>query len=120
MWVAHFDGDDVGPGLELLLLDERIDEARAYSRKVLRAMENLTRSVSEWPGADVVVSGGDDLIVCWEKEPDARWIELLRQSFEQDCERTLSVGVGKSTKGATESLRRAKLQGKNNLVMRED
>jgi hypothetical protein len=120
MWVAHFDGDDVGPGLELLLLDERIDDARAYSRRVLRAMENLAQAVSEYPGADVVVSGGDDLIVCWEKEPDIGWIELLRQRFQQDCARTLSVGVAKSARGATDALRRAKLQGKNALVMRED
>lgn len=116
VWIAHFDGDDVGPILELLLLDGELERAREYSARLQLAMERLRMAVAGVAGADVFVFGGDDLLVKWPEFPSSEWLEGLRRNFQQDSGRTLSVGVGESTAAASENLRRAKLQGKDELV----
>ena len=116
MWVAHFDGDDVGPGLEILLLDNRLEDARVYSRRIVQAMTRLSETIRESANSDIVVSGGDDLIVSWQTAPDSNWLESLRATFREDCGRTLSIGLGQTPRTAADNLRRAKLEGKDRLV----
>jgi CRISPR/Cas system-associated protein Cas10 (large subunit of type III CRISPR-Cas system) len=117
MIFAYFDGDDIGPALELLLLDDLIEEARKYSGSISNAFEAVCRSLASRAEVDIIVAGGDDLVASW---PDAS-IELadvheLRRIFFRNCGRTMSVGVGYSAAEAVANLRRAKLTGKDKVV----
>jgi hypothetical protein len=57
----YFDGDDIGSGLEILLLDGLLGEASLYSRRVAEGMRELECEIASFPGARIIVSGGDDL-----------------------------------------------------------
>lgn len=117
---AHFDGDDIGPQLELMLLDNKLEDAREYSRLVSSAMASVRDRLSSFDSVDIVFLGGDDLVASW---PTGRVVfedvELIRKTFHAICKRTLSVGIGTSPKYATENLHRAKLMGKNQVVLTE-
>lgn len=116
MIYAYFDGDDVGSSLELMLLDDDEISARNYSNRINVAMVHLRDSLSN-SGAVIVLSGGDDLIACWPSGRDPlEKIEEARQLFYDLCDCTLSVGIGRCLSEAASSLRRAKLQGKNQVV----
>lgn len=117
MILAHFDGDDVGAGLELLLLDNLVDQARKYSEGVNKGLAALLVVVRSRPGVDVIIAGGDDLVACWQQEHiDLKFIEAARQAFLEASGRTISVGVGSSLSEASSNLRRAKLMGKDKVV----
>lgn len=117
MIVAHFDGDDIGPVLELLLLDNKLDRAREYSQAITQALQHARHLLEEELGAEIIAYGGDDLVACWETgsvtEVD---IKLIRSSFFDICGRTISVGIGVDSHDATSNLRRAKLLGKDHVV----
>lgn len=113
----HFDGDDVGSALELILLDDGVERAREYSAAIRHALILLHEAISVRGDADIFVSGGDDLIVfLQERDPTLDEIEQLRRVFFESCGRTMSVGVGHSAAEASHNLRRAKLMGKNVIV----
>jgi hypothetical protein len=117
MIYAHFDGDDVGPKLELMLLDNKLEEARTYSRNLTCALEYACRLLQSLGEVDVIAAGGDDLIVGWipgvVNEID---IERVRVGFFEKCGCTLSAGIGVELSEAAGNLHRAKLLGKNRVI----
>jgi hypothetical protein len=117
VFYAYFDGDDIGPKLELMLLDEKLEEARVYSKRVTSALQS-TRCLLESLGeVDVIAAGGDDLLISWEfaaiTETD---IHSVRSGFFGQCGCTLSVGIADRLSEAANNLRRAKLLGKDCIV----
>jgi GTP cyclohydrolase III len=116
MSFIYFDGDDVGPRLELFLLDNQIDKAHQYSQNITTAMCHLLESIRQLDTLKIIASGGDDLIVRLAETPQVEWVESLREQFYLDCGVTLSVGIGNSASEACFNLRRAKLQGKDSIV----
>ena len=118
MIFAHFDGDDVGPALELLLLDNLPQRAREYSEAVREAFDVLCQILAQNPDVKVIVAGGDDLVASWpEGSVEISKLEELRSSFHKTCGRTMSIGVGTSTTEAVHNLHRAKLMGKDQVVV---
>jgi CRISPR/Cas system-associated protein Cas10 (large subunit of type III CRISPR-Cas system) len=117
MIFVYFDGDDIGPALELLLLDDLIEEAREYSRSINIAFRAVLNTLTDGEDVDVIVAGGDDLIVSW---PDGSLattdVHRIRHIFHDSCGRTMSAGVGFSLSEAAANLRRAKLAGKDRIV----
>ena len=117
MIVAHFDGDDIGPALELMLLDNELNHAQEYSLSVTQALQHMRDFLEEKLDAEIIVCGGDDLVACWEMEYVAEVdIKLIRANFFDICGRTVSVGIGATSYEATNNLRRAKLLGKDRVV----
>jgi CRISPR/Cas system-associated protein Cas10 (large subunit of type III CRISPR-Cas system) len=117
MIFIHLDGDDIGSVLELLLLDDGVERARAYSASVTRALELVRDALAKNGDADIFVSGGDDLAAALPDDAiDAQEVERLRRIFFEACGRTMSIGVGFSASEAIHNLRRAKLMGKNAVV----
>jgi hypothetical protein len=114
---THFDGDDIGPGLEILLLDELLADASLYSSRIAKGMQYLEQRIASFPGVKIVVLGGDDLVAVWPAEKiDLALISELQKKFEEITSRTISVGIGESSKSAIENLHRAKLLGRNRVV----
>lgn len=114
---AHFDGDDVGPQLELHLLDNKIEDARAYSRAISDAIAHVLQLIRATEDADIIAAGGDDVFVSWPAGAVSRQrITEITEVFRKLSGRTMSVGVGTSPREAAESLHRAKLTGKNQMI----
>lgn len=114
---AHLDGDNVGNRLELLLLDERLDDACKYSESVARALQQVKALLVEAPTVRVLIAEGDDLLATW--QPGAVTLEDIdcaREVFLRTCGQTMSAGVGFSTNSAVQNLRRAKLAGKAQTI----
>ena len=113
----HFDGDNVGDHIELLLLDGRLDEAITLSEKIQEAMDSLRHSLEQNYNSKIHIFAGDDLIASCENDmiPDDR-IDILIQQFKTSCGITMSLGTGKTVQEALANLRRAKLSGKNRFI----
>ncbi len=117
MIVGHFDGDDIGSALELILLDNQLDRARQYSETVARALQKVRDFLEKDLDAEIMVCGGDDLIACWkEGSVTSADIKHIRAQFFDICSRTMSIGIGSTSREATQNLRRAKLLGKDRSV----
>jgi hypothetical protein len=113
----HFDGDDVGGRIELLLLDGRLDEAAGLSDRIAEAMLALRRSLEGIAGLKIHLFAGDDLIVSLPPRSVARdRLNELRAMFQSESGISISAGAGSSVPEALENLRRAKLSGKDLLV----
>jgi GTP cyclohydrolase III len=113
---AYFDGDDIGAKLELLLLDDKEEDARSYSQSINSAVARLREFLS-LRHVETILVGGDDLIAFWPSgHISMREIENARKIFLGVCSCTISVGIGSSLSEAAFNLRRAKLQGKNQVV----
>lgn len=114
---AYFDGDDVGSRLELLLLDNKSEDAASYSRDVSQALGLVHKDLSSRPDVEVLVAGGDDVLARWPAGAlTLDDVEAIRALFHRACGQTLSVGIGRSLHDATINLRRAKLLGKARVV----
>lgn len=113
----YLDGDDIGSHLELLLLDEKLDEATEFSESITEAMVELRKSFEQIVDLKIRLFGGDDLIAEFsDSSLSAIEINHFRKNFEFRCGVTISAGIGISVKDALSNLRRAKLSGKNRLV----
>jgi CRISPR/Cas system-associated protein Cas10 (large subunit of type III CRISPR-Cas system) len=114
---AYFDGDDIGPRLELLLLDNKIEEARQYSLSINQALTQARTLLEDMHPVEVIIFGGDDLFVSWPDDKVALSdIENVKRVFLEMTGNTMSVGLGRSPKEAMHNLRRAKLLGKDKIV----
>jgi hypothetical protein len=117
MIVAHFDGDDIGATLELIMLDNQLDRARQYSGAVAQALQRTRDSLERDLEAEIIVCGGDDLVARWRfGSVTGEDIKHIRTQFSEFCGRTMSVGIGPTSRVATQNLRRAKLLGKDRVV----
>jgi hypothetical protein len=115
---AHFDGDDVGSQLKLHLLDNEIEEAREYSRSIVAALGQVRELLEMSHAVDVIAMGGDDLVVSWQEGSISRGeIEEITATFHRLSGRTMSVGMGRSPREAAENLHRAKLMGKDRVIL---
>lgn len=116
MVTALFDGDDIGPHLELMLLEGRLDDAATFSTAVSRAMSSMVEALQTVSGVEIIFCGGDDLVAQWpEGSVPLAFLQDLRTSFQKTCTRTLSAGLGPTPADAVRELRLAKLRGKNSI-----
>ena len=117
--IVYFDGDDVSSALELLLLNGDAEGARTYSESLLQASSAIRAHLSAVTGAEIILAGGDDLVVRLPGESIpvsvSGLIDRLRRDYRSTCGKTLSVGVGCDTREAVLNLRRAKLMGGNRV-----
>jgi hypothetical protein len=115
--VGYFDGDDIGSALELMLLDNKLDDASSYSETVAHALKRIRDFLEKELGAEIIICGGDDLVAFWKEGSVASAdIKYIRVQFFDICGRTISIGIGSTSREATLNLRRAKLLGKDRVV----
>jgi hypothetical protein len=114
---AYFDGDNIGSKLELLLLDDNADGAANYSASIDAALTRTCQNLQIIPSLVVILAGGDDIFVKWRHGRVAiADIERACSTYKEVCGQSLSVGIGLTASRAILNLRRAKLQGKAQLV----
>jgi hypothetical protein len=115
--IIYFDGDDVSSALELLLLNGDVAGAREYSQLLSRASALVGDYLAAEPGVEIILAGGDDIVVCLRRESAApELIERVRKAYRRECGRSMSVGVGDDSREAVINLRQAKLMGRNRVV----
>ena len=112
------DGDCVGDRMELLLLDGDAEGAADLSIRLQQALDAVLNTLKCDFGGHIVFAGGDDLLaqvpLVWASVESS---DMLRGLYQRICGCTLSIGVGQSPERAVEALRRAKLSGKNQVVV---
>jgi GTP cyclohydrolase III len=114
---VYLDGDSIGERLELLLLDNRVDEAAALSKAISSGIDNMRKRLLQIPDASLIFCGGDDLLAKLPENQSLRSeIEAIRIKFLAESGFTISGGIGETAKEAAENLRRAKLSGKNRVA----
>lgn len=110
------DGDGIGDRMELLLLDHRTEDAQLFSGAIQSGIVSVSMLIRE-AGHNVIFAGGDEILAVTMASFSDDLLQKLRQTFYAVVGCTLSIGVGSYPSAALAALRRAKLQGKNQIVL---
>lgn len=114
---AFFDGDNVGNTIEILLIENKVDEATLLSRHINDAVYQLKIKLKKNSDVDVIILGGDDLLIKYDIDnDDIGLLEDIREIFKSTTGLNMSCGVGSTISEAIQNLHLAKLYGKNQLI----
>ncbi|WP_026995408.1 mCpol domain-containing protein [Flectobacillus major] len=111
---AFFDGDNVGSTIEILLLENKVLDAKNLSENINKAINEIKQFLED--KGEVLIAGGDDILV--KLHDDDKFIEVLNsigEIFFGKTGLTISGGVGDDIKTAIYELSIAKLYGKNQI-----
>lgn len=115
------DGDRVRDHLERLLLNGNLEELSLFSAALSAGVSALAQKATIRLGADVLMAGGDDLLLCVNRITYSRvTLEQLGAEFFKDTGCSMSFGVGGDTVAAYLNLRRAKANGGGIVVCDRD
>lgn len=105
------DGDDVGPKLRELIIQNELTAISRLSRALSNYFAQLQCHLTD-EGYDSIFCGGDSLLCYGQNQPDIRIFENLPIG---PC--TISVGIAPSAEYAYLALQLAKARGKNQVVI---
>jgi hypothetical protein len=103
------DADRVRDGIDQRLLQGKLDELKSFSNALTNAIAQLLNSFKTEMGAEVVMAGGDDVLLLIQEQ---RYSLLKNREFARHfleatgC--TISFGVSNTLSNAYINLRRAK------------
>lgn len=116
MRYAFFDGDNIGPTIEILLTENKISEAMAFSENIKAALLAIEKLLKSTDGIKIIVLGGDDILIEFDPgKHDLDFLERLRYTFKDKTGNSMSCGVGKDVPQSIWHLHIAKLYGKNTI-----
>jgi hypothetical protein len=115
-WFLALDGDDVGRQLELYMLTNDIESLRAFSKAFDSTVNVLVASISEMRGAELIMSGGDSILIKLRDEKALDSVLETISSLVNGDEFTFSGGYADTMQGAYLALKLAKSSGKNRIV----
>ncbi len=119
MYFVIGDGNQIGRRLKGFLYASDWIGARNYSESITSAISTLKLRVDSWQDADVIFSGGDEILFTISDENmNSNSIYELGTFFEMETGSPMSFGIGKSLDQALINLDRAKTLGLP-LVMSE-
>jgi hypothetical protein len=106
------DGDSIRQRVESLLLAGDLVALRSFSAAITSAIGQLALEASATMAADVIVAGGDDLLLRIPAE-SFNQVALAGMAvlFKEQTGCGISFGVASSLEGAYLNLRRAKARG---------
>lgn len=112
------DGDNIGDVIEFYLLSNDLENASNFSFKVKYAIENIASCATSEMQATLIYMAGDDICFVVTQEQDVlQKIKLYASDFKKKTGKTISFGIGRTPSEASFCLRRAKVSGKDNIVM---
>lgn len=109
------DGDRIRSRVESLLLGAELEDLRAFSTALTIAIRECGEILGRELAGEVIVSGGDDLLVI-AKNYDRRVLLDVSRVFLEKTGCTISFGVSRTVESAFISLRRAKAMGGGMVV----
>lgn len=114
MFYAFFDGDNIGPTIEILLTENRIDEAMRLSENIKIALFEIEQILKSSNDVKIIVLGGDDILIQFNPmQYDLEFLENIRGIFKEKTGISMSCGVGKDVPQSIWNLHMAKLYGKD-------
>ncbi len=106
------DCDGVRRHIDGLLLSAKLEEVREFSSRLDAALKKCGENAKSLLAADVIVAGGDDLLLMI---PAEKYIfdllEKVIRTLERDAGLPVSVGIGPTIEVAYINLARAKAKG---------
>lgn len=106
------DADQVRLRVERHLLGRDFDQLRAFSEKLSLAVTELARRAEKLLGAEVIIAGGDDILLRLQPESYSHeTLTDLQNQFHQSTGCTISFGVGSQVEWSFVNLRKAKAMG---------
>ena len=106
------DADRIRERIEGYLLGDRPADVRTFSERLAVGLREFVCSAELLLGADVLMAGGDDVLLCVKATSYSRHtLEELAKTFCQATGCTISLGVGGDVSIAYLNLRRAKAAG---------
>lgn len=115
---AFFDGDGIGNLVELLLIENRIEEAKEFSESLTDALKSIVEYLNDETDVKIIIAGGDDLLIFKENGKISKsLLNKIRSIFKKNNSQnaTMSCGIGNSIQEAIFNLDRAKLLGKDRI-----
>jgi hypothetical protein len=114
MLYAFFDGDNIGPTIEILLTENRIDEAVNLSKSINTVISEIEGILKSKDGIEIIILGGDDILIRYDTlKHGNELLEEIRNTFKARTGNSMSCGVGKDIPESIWNLHLAKLHGKN-------
>jgi len=118
MKFIRLDADSIGDKIELALLNGDISLANKIHNSVQKGIRLLSKSIKENPHFTILMVGCDDILFCSESDSPILWeLEKLKDLFYEKTKASLSIGVSDNLQGAIMNLRKAKLLGKNQILV---
>jgi hypothetical protein len=114
-WFLALDGDDIGRQLELYMLTNDIGSLRAFAKAFNSTVDILVASISEICGAELILSGGDSILIKLTNEEALGTALKTINSLTSGSEFTFSGGYADTMQGAYLALKLAKSSGKNRI-----
>jgi GTP cyclohydrolase III len=115
------DGDDVGHQLEYFVMTNQTQQLADFFITFQSAMSWLEDKLTKELGGTIIFNGGDNLLACLPSVScSPEMLEQLRDDFAKLARKTLSVGVGRSSRQAYFALKLAKSSGKNRVERFEE
>ncbi len=111
--VYGIDGDKVGARIEALLIQNSLEEIRAFSQRVTEAMEEIKRCIKSEQG-DIIFCSGDSILFLGDFEEE--WCKQILQRFAELTGCTASMGIGENPQAAYLGLKLAKANGGGTLI----
>lgn len=106
------DADHVRDRVEGYLLSGELGALKLFSESLDSGLHDLTRSAEDLWGAEIIMAGGDEFLLCMEPSSYSRkTLESLLKSFLETTGCSISCGVGAEVSVAYLNLRRAKAAG---------
>ena len=115
------DGDDIGSHVAAAILSGNVKQAKKLSLLINLGGKVTERFAKSHWGAQVVIMGGDDLMI--QTSPakfNTEDIEPMRKEYQAKTKATLSCGIGSTPEEAMKAIVIAKNTGKNKAVFWQD
>ncbi|MEL7120328.1 MAG: mCpol domain-containing protein [Bacteroidota bacterium] len=115
---AFFDGDGIGNKIEILFRDGKIEQAKEFSESLKMAMQIIEKELSKNPKYEIIIIGGDDLLIKKKGRFSKSELEEIRELFKNNNSEgaTFSCGIGSTVSESIDSLGLAKLYGRNRII----
>jgi hypothetical protein len=111
------DGDRVRERLEGFLLSQDLESLGSLSRRLSEGIRLIGDELSLRMGAEVVMAGGDDILMrVPASKYDRKLLEEVVSVYMEQTGLSISFGVGPTLEQAYLNLRRAKSSNSNKIV----
>ncbi len=114
---AFFDGDNIGKIIQVLLLENKVEEAVVFSDDLKKAFVEIKEYLSNhYENVEILILGGDDLLIYFDDKNDyvlGEIVSIFNTSMFDKT--TISCGRGNTIEEAMYNLSKAKLFGKNQI-----
>lgn len=111
---AFFDGDNIGSTIEILLIENKVYEARKLSQNINTVIFEIEKILQSKDNIEIIILGGDDILIRYDTTRYGEdFLESIRNLFKAKTGNSMSCGVGRDISESIRNLYLAKLYGKN-------